>query len=572
MAVLKWQRLHVLTQVWRNGRLERGESIPPADASSIAQNVRPTAVAGAAICVRESPRLDRRATFRNKLFRTKTSRETCPLANGNHFAASTISSWPPRLLRTGNQGVGDIELSKCERHWQRSQNGPCRSGRFCLPKTADAPKSALSNGTSDGKGLQPTSVPSCTMDIQDSGRGRKLTDRRKQRPVYQATFAEALLLAHFESLQNKGAGILTQPAEMHRRLVAGVEADVLLDLNDGRTILIFCDGWRYHGGDPAINGGAAKIESDTVRRKQLIGPDTLVLNIREQPLPDLPLGVNLRVKDLCRLRDELLHEVAATIWGSASKEANLSNDPLFIRDVRKSAVPKYKQIRLAVPVWRRLGQLLSREQCLDLVARSAEENAADWLLQLGRGTKLQLTWNCPRCEREYKSQIGSLIAETESKGCPYCGGSKCVAFENSVASDPRLSELFLGVRDEPALAASDVPLSSAKVVRWRCLEPGCTNECLDRPRNRKGSSGYCHACSVAHRKHHPSWTPSESLERVKEVAKTLLARRESVRWRDVLEELPPSLQAELKARRPHGDALSKWGYKLISRVAAKPPN
>jgi hypothetical protein len=56
------------------------------------------------------------------------------------------------------------------------------------------------------------------------------------------------------------------------RTVDGVEVDILLHLKDGREILIFLDGARFHGADPKTNGGSLRIASGNERRAALIGP------------------------------------------------------------------------------------------------------------------------------------------------------------------------------------------------------------------------------------------------------------------------------------------------------------
>jgi hypothetical protein len=160
-----------------------------------------------------------------------------------------------------------------------------------------------------------------------------------------------------------------------------------------------------------------------------------------------------------------------------------------------------------------------------------------------------------------------VLANTESKGCPYCGGSKSVAPERSIAADPELSLDFIEVCGEPELRASDVSLCSAKIIAWRCRNaPQCTRVCLDRPRNRKLSTGYCQQCGRRHRRFAENWIPQEIQLHAQSVARDLLVQGRKVKWGEVFSHLSASEQTYLKNKKPHGDALSKWGFKQIQKT------
>lgn len=123
------------------------------------------------------------------------------------------------------------------------------------------------------------------------------------------------------------------PQDMHRQMVGNVEVDVLVQKEGGQLFYIFCDCSRFHGGS-ILNGGPNKIISDVKRRRALLKPGVTIVNLREAPLPPLPVGNNVSVANLCTLNNELLASVGNQIWGKDSAEARLLADPDFLARVR----------------------------------------------------------------------------------------------------------------------------------------------------------------------------------------------------------------------------------------------
>jgi hypothetical protein len=150
--------------------------------------------------------------------------------------------------------------------------------------------------------------------------------------MLQATQCEAFLVAAFELIKAQCRSITNAPENMHRRKVAGVEADILLQLNDGRQVLIFLDGARFHGGDPEINGGAAKIASDNGRRAALIAPEGQIIHVREWPLPPLTIGENIYVSDLSRNYEQARACVGLclSIWARILLKSGCSTSQRFL--------------------------------------------------------------------------------------------------------------------------------------------------------------------------------------------------------------------------------------------------
>ena len=393
---------------------------------------------------------------------------------------------------------------------------------------------------------------------------------KKHRGAPNATKCEAFLVSAFDLLSAAVPGLIkTKPQKMHRRMIGKVEVDVLLKTKNGNRFLIFCDGRRFHGGSN-LNGGPAKIISDTNRRRALIRPGVTILNLREVPLPDLAVGENIPVADLCFPNSALLAALGGKIWGEDSAATRLLADPDFHRRVKHhSAEHWFPRLSRHVPEARRLKNLLSREELADLVARCEHPEAATILPDSGRGTKAELKWRCPKCSRVYLAKIMALLAKTETKGCPSCGGSKQVFFETSVAGTPALAADFLGVVGEPELDAAEVAARSGRKMKWRCKTPGCTRVCIDHPGNRANSTGYCIKCGRGHRNFHASWIDPRVLGRVRAVVNRLIDSDFRLVWSDVKAVLEPRDRAHVTEKKCNGPRLSKWGLKLIRRVQAE---
>lgn len=394
---------------------------------------------------------------------------------------------------------------------------------------------------------------------------------KTRRGVPQATQCEAFLVAAFELINAQCQSIINGPETMHRRKVAGVEVDLLLELRDGRQVLIFLDGARFHGADPKINGGVAKIASDNERRARLVGPRVKIIHVREWRLPPLAVGESIFVTDLSRHHDQARACVGLclSIWGSAdSAEERLLHEPAFFARVRqRRAEFWFPRLSEGVPDERKLKNIVTPEVLADLIGRSAHADAARIIPNLGCGSKSLWNWHCPKCARAYSARVGAVLAKTESKGCPCCGGSKEVAPEYSVAADPTLFRDFIEVCWEPELRASDVSRSSNRIMAWRCRNaPVCPRVCLDRPRNRKRSTGYCQQCGRDHRRFAENWVPQKIQRNVQSVARELLTQQCNVKWGDVFFRLSASDQQFLTEKKPFGDALSKWGYKQIQKA------
>jgi DNA-directed RNA polymerase subunit RPC12/RpoP len=393
----------------------------------------------------------------------------------------------------------------------------------------------------------------------------------------QATHCEAFLVSAFELINEQCWSITNGPETMHRQMICGIEVDVFLKLTDGRQILIFLDGARFHGGAPDINGGASKIIKDCEQRRRLSASGR-IYNVREGVLPPLAVGSNIHVSSLSSKHQQLRAclNLCWNIWGADSSEICTFQDPQFVARIRRRCADYwFPRLSASVPDYRKLKNILTSQVLDDLIERSVQPDASSTILRAGRGSKSLLNWRCRRCSRIYSAQIGALLESTESRGCPYCGGSKIVAFENSVAADPLLANSFINVPGNPELGAAGVSRSSAKVVAWKCRNaPRCTRVCLDRPRNRKLSTGLCQSCGRIHRRFPNHWVPSEIMQRVRSVVHDLLPRNKRLKWRAVFDHLPVLDQEYLRKKKPLGNALSKWGFKQIQRIRihlAKPP-
>jgi hypothetical protein len=227
----------------------------------------------------------------------------------------------------------------------------------------------------------------------------------------------------------------------------------------------------------------------------------------------------------------------------------------------------FPRLSESVPDERKIKNIVTPAMLADLIARSAHPEAAGVIPDLGRSSKRMWNWRCPLCSRVYCAKVGAVLAETISKGCPHCGGSKAVALENSVEGNPDLKRDFIEIPGEPGLRASDVSKRSNKIAAWRCRDwPNCMNVCLDRPRNRIGSTGYCKKCSHSHRRFAHDWVPQRIQHAAQAIARKLMDRGWNVKWNDVFRRLSTSDQDHLNRKYPIGDALSKWGFKQIEKA------
>jgi hypothetical protein len=351
-------------------------------------------------------------------------------------------------------------------------------------------------------------------------------------------------------------------------MVCGVEVDVFLKLTDGRQILIFLDGARFHGGAPNINGGPSKVIKDCNQRAGLSAVGD-IYNVREGALPPLTVGSNIYVSDLSSKGQQLRAclKLCWNIWGAESPEICALLNPLFVSNIRRRCADYwYPHLSAYVPDYRQLRNILTPEALGDLIERCVQPNASAIIPHAGRSSKRLWNWRCRRCSRIYSAQIGALLSGTESRGCPFCGGSKIVAFENSVAADPCLVSSFICVPSNPELRAAGISQCSGKVVAWRCRNaPRCTRVCLDRPRNRKLSTGLCQSCGRVHRRFPKHWVPSDIQQRVQSAIRDLLPKNKRLTWRDVFHCLRVVDQEHLQRKKPLGDSLSKWGFKQIQR-------
>jgi len=393
---------------------------------------------------------------------------------------------------------------------------------------------------------------------------------KSRRRWLHATHCEAFLVSAFELINVQCGSIFNGPETMHRRTVDGVEVDILLHLKDGREILIFLDGARFHGADPKINGGSLKIASDNERRAALIGPRVEIYHLRTWALPSLMVGCNIFVADLNSKREQARAclSLCGHIWGRGSAEERMALELAFYMRVRQRCADYwFPRLSESVPDERKIKNNVPLAALTDLIARSAHPEAASVIPDLGCSSKRMWNWRCPKCQRVYCSMVGAVLANTKSKGCPHCGGSKAVALENSVEGTPELKRDFIEVRGEPGLRASDLSKRSNKIAAWRCRNwPTCRSVCLDRPRNRIGSTGYCKKCGRSHRRYAHGWVPRRIQCAAQAIARKVIDQGWNVKWNDVFRRLSTTDQEYLNRKMPIGDSLSKWGFKQIQKA------
>ncbi len=106
---------------------------------------------------------------------------------------------------------------------------------------------------------------------------------------------------------------------------------------------------------------------------------------------------------------------------------------------------------------------------------------------VGRGSHLEVSWKCHKCEYVWKAQIYN---RANGKGCPCCANRVVVAGINDLATtDPDLAADWHPTLNE--LKPTEVTRGQGKMIYWRCSK--CGYEWQDTINHRSSGRG-CRAC------------------------------------------------------------------------------